>query len=581
MTEKHETNTSSSGKTQTLASFIHSAKIKLKQSSLSTTSFTLLITFYLLIAFNSIFLNKVSELHGEAVPGHFMFMVSLVVFLAVVLNFFLTLSAFRFILKPFTMFLLIGSAVAFYYMKTYGILIDVNMIENVLETDVGEATEIMTLGMFIDVIIWGLIPAIIVFYIPIHYGSFVKEIIRKVVTVVLSFMIIGIIAAGYYQDYASLFRSNHYIRDLAVPINFVNAFNSIIKTRYLKTTHTLTPLGQDAHLGEVWNVKNSPTMKDKRVITVLIVGETARAENFSLNGYSRITNPELSKLPIINFSNFHSCGTSTAVSLPCMFSRQDRKHYDGSEAKYTENVLDIINRAGIPVIWLDNNSGCKGVCSRVGFQSLSYAKDPENCVEGIKGEHHGECFDSILIKNMLEKIKETSGNLMLVLHQKGSHGPAYYLRTPPEFQQFKPFCKSAQLQLCSREEITNAYDNSLLYTDYIIANVIKRLQENQDQYDSALLYLSDHGESLGENRLFLHGLPYMIAPSQQTHVPALTWLSKGYAQRFNINLSCLKLKSTDEFSQDNLFDSLLGLMDIKTAEYQSGMDIFNSCQAKH
>ena len=360
---------------------------------------------------------------------------------------------------------------------------------------------------------------------------------------------------------------------MAVPVNFVNATKGIVKDTLFESNQELVTIGKDAKLGSI--LSNNK----KRVISVLVMGETARAENFSLNGYERNTNPNLSHLITLNFTNFSSCGTTTAISVPCLFSKATRKQFNSAKADYTENLLDIVQRAGMPVYWIDNNSGCKEVCRRVNFIDVSKSDDLEFCTQKTSGFLKKECYDEILVKALKKTIASTDEDMFIILHQKGSHGPAYYLRTPNEFQQFQPLCKTSEMQFCRQQEIVNAYDNTILYSDFVISEVIEELHDSSEDYDSSLMYVSDHGESLGEKGLFLHGLPYMFAPSQQTDVPFMAWIPQSFAERFGIDIACLQSLSSEAFSHDNLFSTFLSWLNIETSEYTKDLDIFSSCRA--
>jgi lipid A ethanolaminephosphotransferase len=302
-------------------------------------------------------------------------------------------------------------------------------------------------------------------------------------------------------------------------------------------------------------------------VAILVLGETARADNFSLNGYYRDTNPMLSREDVISFSNFYSCGTSTAVSVPCMFSHFGEKGYSESKARQSENLLDVLTHAGIRVLWRDNNSGCKGVCGRVEFENMENLNKTEFCSES-------GCFDEIMLQGLQSYLDNLDQDAFIVLHQKGSHGPAYYLRYPEPFKVFTPVCESSRLDQCPRQEIVNAYDNSILYTDYFLYKVIVFLKTNSDRFYTAMIYVSDHGESLGENNIYLHGLPYHFAPAEQTHVPFILWLSKGFEETYGIDKTRLLKISDDRHSHDDLFDSVLGLLNIRTKEYDAGQDLF-------
>jgi lipid A ethanolaminephosphotransferase len=138
-------------------------------------------------------------------------------------------------------------------------------------------------------------------------------------------------------------------------------------------------------------------------------------------------------------------------------------------------------------------------------------------------------------------------------------------------------CKEVQLDRCDTASIVNAYDNSLLYTDHVLAATIDLLRNNAARLDTAMLYLSDHGESLGEHGLYLHGLPYAMAPSEQTHIPMVLWFSEGMQRNSGISADCLRQQASQEVSQDNLFHSMIGLMGVRTSVYQPQLDIFRAC----
>jgi len=300
-----------------------------------------------------------------------------------------------------------------------------------------------------------------------------------------------------------------------------------------------------------------------------VVGEAARADHFELNGYQRETNPLLKQEDIINLSNVSSCGTSTAESVPCMFSIYTKDQYSYKKGITTENVLDVLKHTKkIAILWRDNNSDSKGVALRVPYQDFKTPKNNTICTDG-------ECRDIGMLQGLDDFIKKNKGkDILIVLHQMGNHGPAYYKRYPKKFEKFKPTCKTNELEKCTQQEIINAYDNAILYTDYFLDNVIKFLKKYDKTYDTAMIYMADHGESLGENGVYLHGLPYFMAPNAQTHIGAIIWLGKGMKKE--IDIQSLKAKSKKHFSQDNLFHTLLGIFQVQTKVYNQKMDILHN-----
>jgi lipid A ethanolaminephosphotransferase len=308
-------------------------------------------------------------------------------------------------------------------------------------------------------------------------------------------------------------------------------------------------------------------------VLVLVIGETARAANFFLLGYPRLTTPELARLEVTAFRNVSSCGTSTEVSVPCLFSPFGRADYDDQRIRNSEGLLHVLARAGYAVKWLDNQSGCKGVCQGAGisFEKLGKADAPDLC-------HADACYDGILARRLAMELADVENDTVLVLHMLGNHGPAYFRRYPSAFRRFRPDCSAAELRDCTREEVVNAYDNAILYTDHVLGDVIHMLDAHANSLDGAMIYVSDHGESLGEGGLYLHGLPYAIAPRTQTHVPLIVWMSTGFERAERVNLSCLRGRVNDVLSHDNVFHSVLGLLDVHTSAYLPARDVFGQCR---
>ena len=302
---------------------------------------------------------------------------------------------------------------------------------------------------------------------------------------------------------------------------------------------------------------------------VLVVGEASRAANFSLNGYQRNTNPLLKKDHVISFKDTHSCGTYTRLSVPCMFSYLTRKQYNQAIAHHQSNLIDILVRAGFRVLWRDNDGGCFGTCRSAHYIDAKH----------LAKNNSGKLYDNLLLKKLQKTLQKQRGDIVLILHVHGSHG-TYHDRYPASFAYYKPYCQANGFRSCSHQSLVNAYDNTIRYTDQFLDKVITLLKHNNKQYDTAMVYLSDHGESLGEHGFYAHGAPYAIAPDYQKHIPLIVWLSKSYAKSFNINTQCLQQHINRPYSQDNLFHSMLGLMAIKTKLYNPKLDIFASCHPR-
>jgi lipid A ethanolaminephosphotransferase len=471
----------------------------------------------------------------------------------------------RHTVKPLLTAMLMASAAASYYMDRYAIYFDRAMLRNVLATGYKEAAELLGWGLFLHLLAWGVVPSLLVWWPQLKRRSLSRAVMVRLAWVA------GALAVGVaslllvFADFASLMRNHREVRYLITPANLVAAAAANAWGRARSPHRPRLPVGADARLSDAWDTHRRPAL------FVLVIGETARAQNFSLNGYGRETNPQLARRDIINFPHAQACGTSTEVSLPCMFSPFGRRHYDEEQILSHESLLHVLARAGFKVLWRDNQSGCKGVCEGLATQQLDH-----EAIDGLCAQ--GQCLDEVLLRGMEGIARDDQGNLFVVMHQLGSHGPAYFKRYPADLERFQPACESEDLRACTGEEIVNAYDNSLLYTDRFLGRVIDFLERAQATHDTAMLYVSDHGESLGEGGLYLHGMPYAIAPDVQKNVPFVMWLSPAFRRSFGINQECMRERAGQAASHDNLFHSVLGVLDVQTAAYDRSMDLFASCR---
>ncbi|OCG03138.1 phosphoethanolamine transferase EptA [Gilliamella sp. wkB112] len=465
--------------------------------------------------------------------------------------------------------LILISSICSYFMFKFGVMIDRSMLQNILETNSAESSSLITFELFNYILLLGILPAVLIILVKIKTVKIdLYFIFKQVIIVLITFLLVGLIVLVFYESYATFMRNNNKIIKYLLPSNYISAIYKQYQFEKYKNQPFLT-IGNDAYRSntDLHSINN-------KTVVVLIVGETARSQNFALNGYSKDTNPFLTKRnDIISFKNVSSCGTYTAFSIPCMFSNMTRKNYDESLAPRQENVLDILNKVKINVDWLDNNTGCKGVCARVQNNNITkkyLASNSQLCQDGI-------CYDEVLINELANKLNDIDEDSLIILHMLGSHGPNYYQRYPARFKQFIPTCDTNQINNCDLVSLVNTYDNTIVYTDFIINQTIELLQKKQ--FNSMVIYLSDHGESLGENGLYLHSFPYSIAPEQQTLVPFIMWISNPYANLNNINIQCVKQHSKQVlFSHDNLFHTLLSIFDVQTKEYNSSLDILNDCK---
>ncbi len=461
--------------------------------------------------------------------------------------------------------LLLAGAGASFAVMTQNIFFNADMIQNLLQTNPAEAGAWLSWKFMLWVALTGVLPAVLYArYGKIrHTAKWYKALGWRVLSAAASLAVIGALAATSYSHYASFFRNHSKISHQITPTNLIGAGIKTAHSAY-DANRPFEIIGNDA--------KRNAAPHDRKRLLVLVAGETTRAQNWGLNPGAPDTTPELKQTAgVINYPDVSSCGTATAVSLPCMFSNMNRNDYDGSRAKHRENVMDVLQRSGLYASWRENDGGCKGVCDRVKHINIGDIAQAGQC--GDDG-----CFDMALLNGLEEEIRTMKGDGIIVLHTIGSHGPAYYKRYTPEFKAFQPTCDTNQLQDCSTAALQNTYNNTIRYIDHMLAATIKLLDRQTDT-DSALWYVSDHGESLGENGIYLHGTPYAVAPKTQTQVPMIFWAKQGWYQSSGVSAACLKNNAGRSYSHDNLFHSLLGVFDVQTAEYRKEQDIFATCRA--
>ncbi|RRW74366.1 phosphoethanolamine transferase EptA [Pantoea dispersa] len=530
-------------------------------------SFNLLAALFFAFVLNALFLLRAWEIIPYTRVHDYLFAASMPVVLVAAFYLLFSLLAWPWIRKPLLIVLILASAAANYFMHSFGTVIDTNMIENVFESNAQETGALMSRNYVIWMLLMGILPVALVCSVRIsNRQRWWWNLLQRLASALGAVLVILLMAVLFYKDYASLIRNNKGLVKMITPANIVSGTGHYVDQRYLQGSQALVKIGEDAQKGPLI------TAEPKKTLVVLVVGETARAENFSLGGYARDTNPQLKKQQVIYYPNASSCGTETAISVPCMFSNMPREHYDANLAHHQEGVLDVLAHAGVSVLWRENDGGCKGACDRVPHTDMTQWQLPQYC-------HDGFCLDDVLLHRFDNYVDSLHNDGIIVLHQMGSHGPAYFKRYPAAFQRFTPTCDSNQIQDCDHQALVNTYDNSLLYTDDMLSRTIDKLKGLSDRFNVALVYLSDHGESLGEHGMYLHGAPYLFAPSQQTHIPLLLWMSPGYAAAYHIDQACLRQQAAETaVSQDNVFHTVLGLFNIQTQQYQPQLDMIKSCQ---
>ncbi|MFT3955557.1 MAG: phosphoethanolamine--lipid A transferase [Piscinibacter sp.] len=499
--------------------------------------------------------------HGLLFTTGFAIMLAALTFLL------LSFAAWRRTIKPVSALFLVPAAVGAHFMGSYGVVIDSTMMTNVLQTNPTEARDLLNLRLLASVGILALLPIVWMWPLRLRRLGWRAQLGRNLLGLAAALAVIAALLFALFADLSATMRNHKSVRYLINPLNSFYALGALAHDA------TATPKGPPAPIGVGATLAERPAGSPPPLF-LLVVGETARADHFALNGYARPTTPALAGLGVVSFRDVTSCGTNTAASLPCMFSHLGREGYAARERDH-ENLLDLAQRAGLAVLWLDNQSGCKGLCERVPSAHAEDGAPAALCSDG-------ECLDEALLSGLDARLaaldaRRRARGVLLVLHQMGSHGPAYSRRSPPERKPFQPECQTNVLQQCEAQALVNAYDNSIVYTDHVLAQTIAWLGRQQPTYRPTLLYVSDHGESLGENGLYLHGLPYAVAPHEQKHVPMIVW--RPPASPGDLRMDCLAGRRDLPLSHDHLFHTVAGALGIQAKEYRTELDAFAPCRS--
>lgn len=538
--------------------------------SLSVESLVLLFGVFWVLSANRVFFGAV--LHGRdlsAAPT-WSFAAAMVALVLAVHFIFVGLISNRWTVKPVLAVLTLVAALSGYFIQNFGVYLDPPMLRNVLHTHVAEARELLTPALAWHTALYVGVPLLVLSRVRVSARPIARALLVRVGSLLIAALTVALVLAMQFQPLASLVRNHRELRYLVAPETALWSLGTVAAAELRGAAQPRQPIGLDAAAGPSFATRRKP------LVLVVVVGETARAANWGLSGYARPTTPELAHQSVINFSSVTSCGTNTEVSLPCLFSPQGRHRYDEARIRGQESLLHVAQRAGVAVHWRDNQSGCKGVCEGLPQDSVGSNPDAPGCAQG-------HCLDEGLIQDLDQRLRSAQGTQLWVLHMMGNHGPAYFRRHPEDLAPFQPECRHDELQRCTVEEIVNAYDNALHYTDRVLATALSRLQAHASEVDAALIYVSDHGESLGEHGLFLHGAPYAIAPQVQTQVPMVMWFSPAFASAVGIQPACLETQLQREarrsVSHDHVFHTVLGLLDIQSEVYDPQWDLVRACRA--
>ena len=504
--------------------------VKTLKQTKSITLISAVLSIYTLLAFHyplfrTIVENLEGGLNGVIITVGFAALMLATNFMIYNLLLYLTRSVGKWIIA----FTLVGDAIMLYFVNTYDVLVTDSMMGNVFNTKYSEASGFFSVAAIVYILLLGVIPAAILLLQQIDY----KSPKRFGTNTGIAIATMAAMVAININNFTWIDRHATKLGSLLMPWSY--------------TVNSIRYYNAERKRNQKEIVLADPTIKtDDKAVVVLIIGESARKQNFSLYGYSKKTNPLLENQAVTAL-NAESAATYTTAGVKAIL---DHKPSD----KLYEILPNYLYRAGVDVIWRTANWGEPPV------HIEKYHK-----VADLKALYPDadERYDGILTVGLKETIaSSTADKILIVLHTSTSHGPTYYAKYPAEFERFTPVCTTVEMAKAVPEELINAYDNTILYTDYLVNNVIESLKQIESR-NSCVIFISDHGESLGENNLYMHGVPMAMAPREQVEIPFIVWTSNNS-----------KIKSIDTATQYHIFHSTMDFLDIESEVYDSSLTIF-------
>ncbi len=497
------------------------------------TPFYALISSFINVVFYNIPLFKLIYNNIELGTFNGMLLISSIVITAIVSNFFIfyiVIYLLRRVGKWLLILFFIINSLCVYFIINYGVLIDSTMIGNILNTNYEEASNFLSFTLLIYLIFFGILPSLFIYHIEYEKANLKSFLLHCSLTLLFLLSIAYVNAPNWlWVD-----KNSKTVGSLVMPWSYIaNTIRFYHKENKQNKKQTLLP---DAKI-----------TNDRKSIVVLVIGESARSANFSLYGYDKNTNPLLSKIKDLHVYEAKSSSTYTTAGVKAIL--------DYKESNDLNEILpNYLNRNDVEVVWRTTNWGEPKVNIK-NYQNQNYLR--ELC-QGSNCD-----YDEVLLHQFKALIAKSKKNkILIILHMSTSHGPLYFKKYPPEFEQFTPVCKSVELSNCTNQELVSAYDNTILYTDYLLDRVIENLKQ-LNEYNSTMMYVSDHGESLGEKKLYMHGIPLSIAPKEQYEIPFIVWTSDKE----------LQFKKNKTLSQYNVFHSVLDFLEVESPIYNKDMSI--------
>lgn len=504
---------------------------------ISLFAFSCVVSIGTLLLYNIPFFRYVADNTNEDAGGKMLLLASLLVIM-LVLNFMMTylvMFVLRAVGRGLLAVLSVINATAVYFIYTYNVIIDATTIENVFNTRYSEASGFFSWPLWLFILACGVVPALFCLLQPVVRGK------ARRLGLVCGGSLAVVLAVGALNIGQTLWISQHdtELGGLLQPWS------------YLVNTGRVMSFSQDEQAVEIKLPDGKITDREKTVV-VLVIGESARKANFQLYGYARDTNPLLSKRAGLKVYQATSCATYTTAGTKAILEPQD-------SGDLYELLPNYAYRTGVDVSWRTSNWG----------------EPPIHVPEYLTNEELGEqypgenvYYDAILQKGLRQRIESSQKDkVLIVLHTSTSHGPKYANKYPKEFEVYRPVAQNVEEGEKNVGRLVNAYDNTIRYTDYLLDSLITTLR-SMSEWHSAMIFISDHGESLGENKMFMHGLPMKLAPKVQYEIPFLVWVSEGFRDyKPEQDLPAV-------LEQHYIFHSVLNLLSIQSPAYNAAYDIF-------
>ena len=515
----------------------------------------------LILFYNRTFLARASDLLASQL--HFLLLALAAFFLTFALTSLLAGAYFLRLQQLVLGVLLLLCAVTSFFTDRFGVLYDPQMVQNLTVARMDEAGDLLSVPLIAHLTLYGGLPIFVISRLRVKQPRLLTAFAVWAASIVLGLVACTAIILANYSTFASYRTPQRDPVLLALhPFAELSAAYTSARLALEPSSPVPAPIALDARRSLATDPARPP------LFLLMVVGESARGANFGLGGYARDTTPKLAAHEVIYFAQTTACGTATSVSVPCLFSPLTADQFTITKNRRIENVLDVARRLGIDVQWIENNREHYGVADRLAVTNFADNGRSDACPSQ-------RCPDEIVLPDVMNRIAKAKTDTLLVVHLVGSH-MVYSDRYPPAFETFAPVCHGTDLSSCPRQDLVNGYDNSIRYTDHVLSQMIDALAARPD-LATALVYTSDHGESLGEHGLFAHSTPPLLAPSEQTRVPFLIWLSAPYTSLRGLAPDCIRARTAAPASHDNIFHTLLGLAGIETTARDPALDLTDGC----